>query len=214
MTTHDGEQARATRQEHNATECRIFTLPAELRLNIFEFVISDLIHDPDQPLRPHYPPDLSTKTNDLTFLRVCRAIREEMQSILMTWPRLWINFARTSGSDSLVGRHLETFECWLDSLLSRRRVSNDKLLLWLDFSGVEYGKEMYISSADVIFRPATQYSQHEIVLGNLRHSPLELDELHLIQDFVDNLNERDEDGEQGLANEDVRMLFKILARTE
>ncbi|KAK3055810.1 hypothetical protein LTR09_003044 [Extremus antarcticus] len=208
MATHDGEQARATREEHNATECRIFTLPTELRLNIFEFVISDLIHDPHEPLRPHYPRDLATKTNELGCLRVCRAMREETQSILMNWPKLWINFTTSSSI------HLETIERWLDSLLSRRKVSNDKLLLWLDFGGFEYEDEMYVSSADVIFRPATQYSQHEIVLGNLRHSPLELDELHLIQDFVDNLNERDEDGEPGLANEDVRMLFKILARTE
>ncbi|KAK5173165.1 uncharacterized protein LTR77_003287 [Saxophila tyrrhenica] len=209
------EQQRLFREEHNATKCPLLTLPAELRLAIYEDLIdtksTNLPGVPDSEIlhrRTSLPPDHECMTQGWTgLLRTCRTLRKETLPFYMRTPILSITAPRGYIDQALLGQHTVAIQNCIATLLSLRDISKDTLVLWSNYptdEGAPY-------TTRVVFQPTTVSNAHAVHDRFVKHpSGVERRTHPRVRALFAELNEGRKEGRR-LEKDDVWALFALLA---
>ncbi len=185
------EHERAARENHNATNCRLFTLCAELRNQIFENVVAE-----HQYFRSKS--DLTPKNTG--FLQTCRFLRRELSPLYWNGPRISLYFCETN---LRAGRlDIVTMQRWLESVLEVRDFTYDKLRIGMS-TGVDRFRTWH-DSVSVSIEPMDRWArEHGVSCSKCRHDETERDAHGQLHSVVKELNERFDNEGKCMEKEDV-----------
>jgi len=192
---------RAAREQHNATNCRLLTLPAELRNHINGYVIAN----PNwYNVRVPFRPARSSYSRGENVVQVCRMLRNEVRPMLRAMSvTVCLKRDLTRGTNPNVQsgtfKHSAAVREWLDSWLPDRDLS--KISINILFF-IERNKE---ETALVGLIPETTGQQPTVEVDNGHRTAH-----HTLRSFVNELAERCKSEGSGVNGEDVRKLFAIL----